>query len=365
MQPYGVISDTHNHGWSAFAHMLPSGVNSRLQIILDETKRAADAVRAAGGKTLVHAGDLFHVRGSIAPSVLNPTLELYKSFVDDGMKVIILAGNHDLEGREAARVSSAITALEGVGCNIVNEETVFMPDSPGDAHLVLIPWTPSVEALKVKIASVKDQMEKMAMVSDGIDIDLIIHAPVDGVIPGLPDHGLSGEWLAKQGFRFVLSGHYHHHRHLGGNVYSIGASTHQTWGDIGTKAGFLLVDDSVHFNASHAPEFVEIDASVDPTEIPLLVDGNYVRAKINSAKVADVESLRTYLESSGAKGVTILSQKESAAAVTRSGATVKAGETLEGSVNSFIKDAGMENASELGILCADILSTARSAVECP
>src|SRR3569833_3315235 len=124
MKPYGVMSDTHNHGWSAFATVLPSGVNSRLQIILDETWRCAQEIKKAGGDTLYHGGDLFHVRGSIAPSVLNPTTDCYRAIIEDGIQVVIDAGNHDLEGKEAARVSSAITALEGVGCKVVNKPEI-------------------------------------------------------------------------------------------------------------------------------------------------------------------------------------------------------------------------------------------------
>ena len=48
--------------------------------------------------------------------------------------------------------------------------------------------------------------------------------------------------LAKLGFRRVFAGHYHHHCSFeDGKVWSIGATTHQTASDIGTKAGFLLV----------------------------------------------------------------------------------------------------------------------------
>lgn len=355
MYPYGVVSDTHNHCWSAFATTLPTGVNSRLQMILDETERAADAVLSAGGNVLVHGGDLFHVRGSIAPSVLNPTIDLYKRLIAKGLKVIILAGNHDLEGREAERVSSAVTALEAAGCTIVNKTTVI---PMGEGSLALIPWHSGVEALKVEIQKVADDLDRAGELHK---TDLVIHAPVDGVIEGLPDHGLTAEWLQCRGFHRVLSGHYHHHKKLADTVYSIGASTHQTWGDVSAKAGFLIVDEgSVKFNASRAPSFVEIDGHTDPSEVPLLVDGNYVRAKISSTKTSDVEALRSYLTDCGAKGVTILAQKE-ASVTPRAGATIKAGESVEGSIAHFIKHGGFDRESELNALCVDVLNSVRGA----
>lgn len=82
---YGVISDTHCHNWTTFGSTDANGVNTRLKIILNEITRAAEEVQAAGGTHLFHAGDLFHVRGSVAPSVLNPTLKCFKDIVNMGI----------------------------------------------------------------------------------------------------------------------------------------------------------------------------------------------------------------------------------------------------------------------------------------
>lgn len=348
-KPYGIISDTHHHAWSAFSTTLPSGVNSRLQEILDETLRCAMEVGKAGGDTLVHAGDLFHVRGSVAPSVLNPTLALYKKLNEMGFKVIINAGNHDLEGRDANDLGSAITSLKEVGCTVVNEPTVFEK-----IGLMLVPYIG-------KVADLKAQLDK-ATTRDVSNFDLILHAGIDGVIKGLPNHGLDADYLAKLGFRRVFSGHYHHHKELVRHkVWSIGALTHQTWGDIGTKAGFLVVypEGQVRYSASHAPSFVEIDATVNPDDIPLIIDGNYVRAKVFSSKTKDIEELRTFLLNSGAKGVTIISQP--ATGHTRVGSTIKAGASLEASVSDYIKGGSFGRAAELTALCGDILKEAREA----
>jgi DNA repair exonuclease SbcCD nuclease subunit len=351
-KPFGLISDTHNHAWSAFAETLPTGVNSRLQQILDETVRAAVEVKRAGGDTLYHGGDLFHVRGSIAPSVLNPTRDCYKHIVQKlGVRVVINAGNHDLEGKEAARISSAITALEDVGCVVVNQ-----PEYGRFDHMVVIPWIASIEKLKEAIEHV-DPVDRAGT-------DLLLHAPVDGVIPGLPDHGLTAEYLASLGYRRVFSGHYHHHKPMeDGKVFSIGNLTPQTWSDVGTKAGFLVVaGDAVTWFKSHAPGFVEIDGTTDPDEVPLIADGNYVRIKTSSTKVADHEALRQFLTDAGAAGVTIIPVKDPASAPTAraGGSILKAGATLEQSIGDFITAKGFARAPDLSKLCAEILATVRS-----
>ncbi len=348
-KPYGVISDTHHHNWSAFATVTPEGINSRLAMTLQETKRCAAEVKKAGGDTLYHGGDLFHVRGSIAPSVLNPTMDCYREINASGVQIVINAGNHDLEGKEAERVSSAITALEGVGCRVVNK-----PNYGDFDDVVIIPWIPNIANLKAAIEYVDP--------ADRAGCDLLLHAPIDGVIPGLPDHGLDWNYLDGLGFRRILAGHYHHHKNVGGNVWSIGSLTPQTWSDVNAKSGFLIVHPTeVKWFASHAPSFVEIDGSTDPDEIPLIVDGNYVRVKINSSKAADIEAMRQFMTDSGAQGVTVLQVKDVAPVSRAGGATLKAGATLEQSIGDFIKMKAYPREVELSRLCGDILATVRSA----
>lgn len=359
MQPYGIQSDTHCHNWHAFSSILESGINNRLQHILDEKIRLANEVKKAGGNTIYHTGDLFHVRGNIAPSVLNPTLDTYRHIVKEmGMKVRILAGNHDLEGRDAHRVGSAITALEGIGCEIVNQTTFFTDDK-----VAMIPWHQNTDTLKVEIAAVVDQINGGSHSTLQSYWALMIHAPVDGVIPGLPAHGITDADLASYGFKYVFCGHYHHHKDFGNGVYSVGASTHQTWSDVGSKAGFLIVDSlDVKWYRSHAPEFVEINGDMDELEMKAVVDGAYVRAKINSDKAADVEAVRNFLLESGAKGVTILTTKVAIEA-SRSTSTVKAGASIEASVSEFIKSSpGVTDAEALTKLCNSILAEARMEV---
>lgn len=342
MRPYGVISDSHNHNWSAFSSVDSDGVNTRLKWILDETLRCAEAVKRAGGDTLFHAGDLFHVRGSVAPSVLNPTLAVYKKIVNSGIKVVINAGNHDLEGKEANELGSAITALQEVGCYVGNELLHHRLD---DTNMVItIPWMP-IEELKRQLSGIIHVGRT----------DVIIHAGIDGVIPGLPSHGLDRDYLQKLGFRRVLAGHYHNHKDLGDGVYSVGALTHQTWSDIGTKAGFLIVsDEGVKWHSTHAPSFIEIDERTDPDDIALLVDGNYVRAKVYTAKESEITKFRNMLMDAGAKGINIISQPPTG--VTRVESTVKAGASMEVSVEEFIKSQDFNNKPQVSVACSEILA---------
>lgn len=340
MKPYGLMADLHFHNWSAFSHVISvTGVNTRLQIQLDEVRRCAEEVKKAKGDTIVIAGDVFHVRGSLAPTVLNPVLDLFAELVKDGMNIKILAGNHDLEGKHSERISSAITSLEKVGCRVFN-----MPHINEDANIMFVPWTSSIGDLKALLLGFEKTYPSC---------DLILHAPIDGVIPGLPEHGLSPEFLNRLGFKRVFSGHYHNHKDFGNNVYSIGASTHQTWSDVGSKAGFLIVgEDKVIWRSTRAPAFIDLHKDTPEEEVPLIVDGNYVRAKTDKSNLSEINGLREWLMEQGALGVVINAVREKKEERTE---TIKAGLTLEASVQSFIDTGEFKDKDKLGAYCAELL----------
>ena len=117
--PYGVISDPH-YRWDAFATTNADGLNSRLEIQLDATKEAAKAMKAAGCKHMLVAGDTFHVRGAISPSVLHFVTETYEWIIKElGLKVVMLAGNHDLETNDSVYSANAAASLRSIGVEIV------------------------------------------------------------------------------------------------------------------------------------------------------------------------------------------------------------------------------------------------------
>lgn len=347
-KPYALLSDQHAHLWSAFSTALPSGVNSRLAVILGEMERAADELVAAGGSTMVFAGDLFHVRGSIDPEVLNPTVDCVERILGRGVQIFAIPGNHDLKGRETVELGNAMQTLGKLdGFTVVTKPTSFELD--GEC-VFLFPWRSAVTDLRA-------EMEAVAYRGHW---DAIIHAPVNGVIFGIPDHGFDAKELAGLGFKRVFAGHYHNHVDFGNGVCSIGATTHQTWSDIGSKAGFLLVHpDKVVYRASHAPKFVEINADTDPDDISLIVDGNYVRVCFETLSPSEEIEWRETLVGMGAKGVVIHASK--APAVSRAGATVKTGASLESSVGGYIATLAHEREAALTALCQDILSRARAA----
>jgi DNA repair exonuclease SbcCD nuclease subunit len=352
MKPYGLLSDTHLHEWSAFAQTGADLVNTRLQMILDEIYRCAEETKKAGGDTVYHGGDLFHVRGAVAPPVLNTARSMFERIHRElGVKFRLLPGNHDLTHKHSNAVGNSVEAMRGEWVE-VNHDV----QEHSDHMVVQVPWIERVEDLKARLLKLAEGYGDQGVIGD---YDLIIHAPIDGVIEGLPDHGLTGEWLAELGFKRVFSGHYHNHKEIiPGKVWSIGALTHQTWGDVGSKAGFLIVSDAgVKWHSTHAPQFVDINEVMDPSEVSLRCDGNYVRVKVQNAKPSEVSAIRDGLMKHGALGVNVNVVK-----VPVTGrptvSTIKAGASVEVQVTDYIRSAGFEHSELVAQAAINVLAEA-------
>lgn len=324
--PYVLSSDQHCHSWSAFSAVDPDGVNSRLRIILDEIQRAAKTCVDAGGDRMILAGDLFHQRGEIKPSVFNPTVRAFQK-ICGAIRIAAIPGNHDLEGKDADTYGNAMQALE----QIPDFQVAVEPYLCGEVWV--FPWYQDLDVLRGHLKTHADPK-----------LDAVIHAPVNGVIKGIPDHGLEAAELAAMGYRRVFSGHYHDHKVMeGGKVISIGATAHQTWSDPGTKAGFILVyPDRIEHHESAAPQFLDLDnATIDAlgvNDIDLAVKGNYVRLKLTDVSEKEIKEWRETITDAGAAGCIILATKKNPATVRTGAGAASSAVSLGASVEHFIRN---------------------------
>ena len=200
----------------------------------------------------------------------------------------------------------------------------------------------------------------------GLAYALVIHAGIDGVVTGMPDHGLTAKILGDFGFKHVFAGHYHNHKVLEHGVVSIGATTHHSWRDVDSKAGFLLVEgDKIQFHATHAPRFIDI-SGWDEDDIKMEAPGNFIRFRGPPMDAKDLEELRKWLSTLGAKGVQVDVAKVSASA--RSAASPASGaRSLDDSVLAFVDASASVPATidkaKLKQRAADVLNRARAVEE--
>jgi len=361
---YGVVSDIHAHAWNTFSKTNPDGVNSRLRMILDELVRAARTVKTAGGSTLVVAGDIFHSRGTIDPEVLNPVRQTFENILGMGLDVEIIPGNHDLKSRGTTELGSSVQNLAQIsitgGQLRVHNQPVIV--TVNDHNLGFVPWCYSHEELHEGLETLRTMAAK-SNVTDQVDV--FIHAGIDGVLSGMPASGLTPADLSKYGFRRVFAGHYHNHADMGDGVYSIGATTHHSWRDVNARAGFLTVNDvgGVTFNDTMAPKFEDI-TGFDEMEMELACKGNYVRFSGPAMTQQDIDLLRQQLNAWGALGVSIQVPKAISQAATAS--PVK-GKNLDTVVEEFVDanasiPASVDKAA-VKARAAEVLRSVREVVE--
>lgn len=332
---YFLFSDPHFHNWSQFSETDEKGINTRLQDILGAFRKIVASANKNGVERLYCAGDIFHVRGKVAPSVMNPVLEAFREAIESGVEIRVIPGNHDLENKESDGLGNATRALKGIGVVVCDEITWFRDDK-----VVMFPWFSSPTALLEAMRTwYNDRLE------DGADpamYDAIIHAPVNGVIWGIPDHGLDPETLAGVGFHRVFAGHYHDHRVFeDGKVVSIGALTHQTWSDVGTKAGCTYVGaDKIKHLSPKAPRFVDLTDAKSEGEIRDEAAGNFVKVKVELVESAAITKLRQGILDYGARGVII--QAVPKPTEVRRDKAIKTGASVEKSIEDFIKSTEIE-----------------------
>lgn len=354
MKPYALFSDQHCHNWSAYATRLPGGMNSRLKILVDELHRGCAELRKAGGTTALFAGDLFHSRGSIDPEVFNPVADAIDKEIKLGTHFVAIPGNHDLKSNETTELGNAIQSLgKRDGFHVVTKPETH---APSGQFVTMVPWIPKLDDLK-------ETLEEIAAAGYVGDHDLVIHAGIDGVLSGVPAHGLTPAYLAGLGFRRVFAGHYHHHCTFeAGKVWSIGALAHKDFGDIGTKAGFCLVyPDRVVYRASRAPSFVEVTPDTSEEDIATIADGAYVRVRGFTFDDTQANAMRRELTELGAAGVLIQCERTTVSA--RSGTVSAKGVTLEASVDGFITRMGSSHEAAVRARAAQIISDVRATAE--
>lgn len=353
MKPYGLMADLHAHLWDAFSTVGEDGVNSRVRGLCDEIERCAATTILAGGNLMFIAGDVFHVRGSVAPSVFNPVRKTLRSIKARGVQIQIIPGNHDLTGKDASEeIGSSVKML--------SEEKILVIHEPVSGNAVMqIPWCSNMALFRERLNAYVDKCKRVGI--ETRELDLICHTGIEGAIGGMPHgHALDPAEAASWGFKRVFSGHYHNHVSFeDGKVFSIGAPMHHTWGDVGTKAGFLIVHpDTVQFFASHQPSFVVLTEDMLASESLMLeaCDGNYVRAKLNSTARKDFDATKAKLLAMGAKAVIIEAIPESTVAEKRAGASTKSITSLRTSVIDYVNEQGMS--AEVNAACLEVMTEA-------
>lgn len=349
--PILIYSDPHYHDFAQFAVTEADGVNSRLGDTIRATLQAFKEVRKSVPAQMpgnaICCGDLFHVRGKIKPSVLNPVQDMFDS-LRGRWDIYAISGNHDLETDQASSASSAITTLEREGLSVFSDRPQNIVAENCLIHMV--PWT-DLATLRKIIAAGPVSPNGYTRTA------LVIHAPMNGVVTGLPDHGLSVDDFKGEKWDKVFIGHYHNHKRFQvgkTEVISVGALTHQNWGDVDSLAGYCTWDPATNVVTHHetsAPKFMKVD--IDDLTTAEVVD-NYIKVVGGTFdKPEDIQEIKDYLLLRGAKAA-VVEGVVKRPAVTRSTTSSTVAPTIHSILGEYV-DRTYPGESDVKALALEIL----------
>lgn len=290
-----LVSDLQAHKFRAFNETNEEGVNLR---ILDVTKEL-DRIRRISIKnkieTLFVLGDIFEARNELNISVLNNVYYALKGYVDSGMRVVLLVGNHDRTGVGREHALEVFKPF----CEVVDQPKTF-PMSGGD--VLGIPFYPNAKTTQKAIDKFTTNKTKM----------IVAHTAVQTL--KLPNGQLWGQGISLKNFPKHVKGvfgHFHRYAELiPGRAYFLGSMIQVDQSDASIDKFFAVYDsskDKISFHPTKGPKFVAIDVpnlELGQLEnVKTIIQGNFVTVKSVPIGYQNYGELEKIIRDMGARHV--------------------------------------------------------------
>jgi DNA repair exonuclease SbcCD nuclease subunit len=219
-------------------------------------------------KTVRFAGDFFHVRGYMYPSIVSKVYKELQKFKDAGIDLHLLIGNHDMPYRHSTK-HNCLTAFDAL-YPVVEQPMV---DEGENWDFYYLPYVEEQDRLEWAINNIHEIAQKSSKKSA-----LIAHLDIhNAVIHGngtRSTHGISAKQLSKK-FDMVFSGHYHTRQTLHDNVFFIGSPYQQNFSEAKQAKGITIFDNGeLEFvENTFSPKYVYVNSK----RIDDRIANNYVK----------------------------------------------------------------------------------------
>jgi DNA repair exonuclease SbcCD nuclease subunit len=186
----------------------------------------------------------------------------------------MIPGNHDMENYSGgATAIDTLDLLDGV--NVAAEPDMITINGQ---DIITIPYIH-------KMDDFKETFQRLSKKHASPETITLIHQGIDAFASdGMPETGLTPEWLMTYNDGWIFSGHYHSPQ-INDLVVNIGAVCHHTFGDVGEGRGcYVFETESKKFTfvslLSFAPSFVDVTSETYLDETP--IKDNIIRIKAKS-----------------------------------------------------------------------------------
>lgn len=267
-------------------------MNSRLFFILSGVCDIRDYCKSQGIQYVLHAGDVFHKRGSITVSAFNAAHRVIQTFPDSGIQLTIIAGNHDqVDASDTPETS--IHTLDG---NVEIVESPLVTTLSSKDEMVSVLCMPYIRNKKVAM----NQFHKLLRNIDSKQSILLMHCGVTGGVVGSGMRMLTDDYsledLKWDKWKYVVLGHYHRPQLLSYNTFYCGTPVQNSFNDElspeenGGYNGFFVIDTNkrydIQFVPVYQPRFITVD-SADAVNN----DTDYFRIKVTSESAEELPDI--------------------------------------------------------------------------
>lgn len=267
-------------------------MNSRLFHILSGICDIRDYCVSHHVTQVLHAGDVFHKRGSISVSAFNAAHRVIQTFLDAGVQLTIIAGNHDqVDASDAPETS--IHTLDNLATIIESPAVTTISTAQEMVSILCLPY---IRNKKVAM----DHFQELVQKVDTRRSILLAHCGVTGGAVGSGMKLLTDDWsmgdLRWDKWMYVVLGHYHRPQLLAHNAFYCGTLVQNSFSDELPAAehsgynGFFVVDTDtqgdVQFVPVYQPRFVTVTS---PAGVANEVD--YYRVQLPAESIEELPEL--------------------------------------------------------------------------
>jgi DNA repair exonuclease SbcCD nuclease subunit len=306
------FSDVHAHSFKDFSRNLlvkwngnagryeevseqdsATSMNSRLFNILSGLSDIKDYCKEHNITTCLMAGDLFHSRGSVETVTFNGVYHVFEAFHSEGIRVIMLSGNHD-QFDSSAIPENSLYSFNSI-CDVIDNPQVveLVDEETGEViELCCLPYSKHKTMLKDFLDDYIKNSNK------SIQRILMAHLGLSGSLIGSGSYVISDEWnihdLHENKFKYTVLGHYHKPQFLTEGCFYCGSILQNNFNDEGDLHGFMVLDTNRRYDVEQVPlnypEFITLNKDNLCNYDSEYLKGQYVRVSSTAADAEEVMS---------------------------------------------------------------------------
>lgn len=204
--------------------------NDEIQAAVEQLIHEANA---NGCKTVFITGDIMDAPKYKGPAALEGLAGLfsrmYRKIPD--LKVIALKGNHDWDGLKA------MSMFRGDDFQVIDKPAVVTAEG---YDILAVPYLRRVQMEQNGYAAILEELAKQT--TGERPVIAVLHAALEGTVPGLNEETLSVDALERCGARKIFMGHIHKHCEIMKGYYYTGSLVRCNFGEEEEKSGLFILN---------------------------------------------------------------------------------------------------------------------------